>query len=374
MDKRSFRFILLIITISIFLIFSLWNITSLFKIISDFLKIIRPLIFGFVLAFILYQPFIKLKRLFRRLFKKCKTDKLATALAAISVYLLFILVITSLIIIIIPQFSKSISLLQVNFDGYISNFKNFTNDTIQKINNLSHSKFNITDKLYSYLEKAPDFISKLFLGAFGFTTSIIGTVIDVLLGIIISMYFLLGKGKLDLQGKKIVFALFKEEKAKKIVSFSSTVAQTFTNFITGQIIEAFILGTLCFIGMNIFGFEYAFLISVLVGATNMVPIVGPFIGTVPSFLLLLLVNPVMALWFLVFILILQQLESNLIYPRVVGTKVGLPALWVLVSVIVGGGLFGLIGMLLAVPTMSIIYDITRKNVKKKLTEKHISVE
>jgi len=368
MDKKFFKYIMLIITISIFLVFALWNIGDLFLILVRILRIIRPIILGFIFAFILNNPFNKFKNLYKKIFKKSKTDSAATSLAVVSVYILLFVLITTIIVIIIPQFVDSISRFKDNLDSYSENFKNMTNDVFQKINAKIPSDFNITDKLSSYIGKIPNLVGKIFMGAFGFTSSFIGVVVDIFLGIIISIYFLLGETKLIRQGKKIIIALFSEETSKKLITLSSEIGVTFNNFITGQIIEAFILGILCFIGMSIFGFEYAFLISVMIGITNIIPIVGPFVGIIPSVLILLLVNPVMALWFIVFIVILQQLEANLIYPRVVGTKVGLPALWVLISIIIGGGLFGIIGMLFAVPTMSIIYDLTRRNVKKKLQE------
>ena len=195
-------------------------------------------------------------------------------------------------------------------------------------------------------------------------------IVDIFLSII-SIYFLTGKDKLILQSRKIIVALFKEKTSKKILNAISVTNDTFSNFVSGQLIDAFILGTLCFIGMNIFKFEYAFLISLLIGLTNIIPIVGPFLGTIPCAFILFLINPIKAFWFVVFIILLQQIDSNIIYPRVVGNKVGLPALWVLVAILIGGGLFGIIGMLVAVPTMSIIYDLTRKKVNETLETKKL---
>ncbi len=373
MDKRSFRYILLIITISIVIVFSLWNINSIFLYLSKTMMIFRPIIIGFAISFILYKPLTGLKKLYMKLFKSKKAEKAADALALISVYLILFLFITALILIIIPQFAKSIISFKDNMTDYIDNFKKMTNDVFQKVNATVPANVDISEKLTSYLEKIPEISGKGIKGAFGFTTSLIGTLVDIFFGLIISVYFLTSRKKLKLQAKKVLYASFSEDKANKIIDFAAYIAQVFLNFITGQLIEACILGILCFIGMNIFGFEYAVLISTLVAVTNVIPIVGPLIGTIPSFLIILLVNPTMALWFLVFIIILQQIECNLIYPRVVGTQVGLPALWVLLAVLVGGGLFGVIGMLFAVPTMSIIYDLTRKNVKCKLDKKNLNI-
>jgi predicted PurR-regulated permease PerM len=149
--------------------------------------------------------------------------------------------------------------------------------------------------------------------------------------------------------------------------------QCFSNFISGQLMEACILGLLCFIGMNIFGFEYAFLISLMIGVTAIVPVVGAFIGTIPAVFLLFLVEPMQAVWFLVFILVLQQLEGHIIYPKVVGESVGLPALWVLLGIMTGGGLGGVPGMLLGVPLLTIGYKLLSRTIQRRLDAKKISV-
>ena len=147
----------------------------------------------------------------------------------------------------------------------------------------------------------------------------------------------------------------------------------FSGFVSGQLTEAVILGVLCFLGMSLFGMEYALLISVIIGLTNIIPIFGPIIGTVPGALILLMVEPMKAVWFVVFIVVLQQIESNLIYPKVVGGSIGLPGIWVMFSVLIGGSLFGLPGVLLGVPTFAVIYTLIARAVKKRLHEKKIAL-
>ena len=151
------------------------------------------------------------------------------------------------------------------------------------------------------------------------------------------------------------------------------INQCFTNFVSGQLLEACILGTLCFIGMRLFRFEYAFLISLLVGVSAIVPVVGAFIGTVPAVFLLFLVEPMQAVWFLVFIVVLQQLEGHVIYPKVVGESVGLPPLWVLMGIVVGGGLGGILGMLLGVPMFTVAYKLLSGATEKRLKQKDINI-
>ena len=158
------------------------------------------------------------------------------------------------------------------------------------------------------------------------------------------------------------------EEATEVVQL---ITQCFNNFVTGQLLEACILGLLCFIGMQLFGFEYAFLISLLVGVSSVIPVVGAFIGTVPAAFLLFFVEPMQAFWFLVFIVVLQQIEGNLIYPRVVGDSVGLPPLWVLMGIVIGGGLGGIVGMLLGVPLFTVLYKLLSQATRARLQKKNL---
>lgn len=203
------------------------------------------------------------------------------------------------------------------------------------------------------------------------TTSIVGVVVDIVLGIVFSVYLLAQKEKLSKQTAKIVRALLSCERAERLINFTSLINRVFTKFVTGQLTEACIIGVLCFIGMLIFGMPYAAIISVLVGFTALIPMFGAFIGTAVGAFLILLESPVKAFWFIVFIVVLQQLEGNLIYPRVVGKSVGLPGIWVLVAVTVGGGLFGLLGMLFSVPVCSVLYIIFRKYINRKTSQNNL---
>ncbi|MGN1319588.1 MAG: AI-2E family transporter, partial [Acutalibacteraceae bacterium] len=176
------------------------------------------------------------------------------------------------------------------------------------------------------------------------------------------------------QANKIVRALFKPDNAKKLIDFTAMTNDIFTKFVTGQLTEACIIGSLCFIGMLIFGMPYAGIISVLIGFTALIPIFGAFIGTGIGAFLILLENPLKAFWFVVFIIVLQQLEGNLIYPRVVGKSVGLPGIWVLTAVTIGGGLFGVLGMLFSVPVCSVLYVLFRKFVNKRVKDENTQIE
>ena len=218
-----------------------------------------------------------------------------------------------------------------------------------------------------FSENAQSIVSESISIATAFASGII----DSILALVIAIYILAQKERLSARTKKAAFALLPDSKASYLVRISRMSSKTFARFVTGQIIEAFIIGALCFVGMLIFRFPYPLIISVMVGVTALIPIFGPFIGTAIGAVLILFESPMQALWFVVFIIVLQQLEGNLIYPKVVGAHVGLPALWVLVAVTIGSG-FGLGGILVAVPLASLIYSIVGEIIDDRIKKKGLS--
>lgn len=223
----------------------------------------------------------------------------------------------------------------------------------------------ISSALTEYFSKNSDRILNISIG---FASSVVSTVFNVILAAVISVYVLAKKERLRIQAKRILWAFFPEERCKSVLNVASLTASTFARFLTGQLAEAVILGVLCLIGMLIFAFPYAALISLIIGVTALIPIFGAFIGIGIGALLILLYDPLTAVWFLVFITVLQQIETNIIYPRVVGKSVGLPALWVLIAVTVGSS-FGIIGMLISVPLVSVIYCLAGQLVSARLEKK-----
>ena len=171
-----------------------------------------------------------------------------------------------------------------------------------------------------------------------------------------------------------MYAFLPEEKADIVVSIGVLSNKTFSRFVSGQFLEAIIIGVLCFIGMQIFSMPYASMISVLVGFTALIPMVGAFIGTAIGAFLILMVDPMKAFWFIIFIIVLQQFEGNVIYPRVVGSSVGLSGLWVLFAIMIGGSAFGIVGMLISVPVCSVLYCLLRTSVAQRLDDKGITIE
>ncbi|MBQ3566411.1 MAG: AI-2E family transporter [Oscillospiraceae bacterium] len=350
-----------------------------FAMLSAILTIFRPIIIGCVIAFALNRPLNFFHVRYRKLFAIIKNSfrrkkhgkkvqlvsgKFPFITACVTTYLITFAVLVGIVGFIIPQISDSITLFSNNVNGYIENFKKFMDSNRFNFDMIFGMDFNVTQILDEVISKLKveisnliDYIPNVLETTLDITSGIIGAVIDIVIGLVFSLYILLDKRGLKKNAALITQLLIKGERYKKFEKVVKIAYRSFSNFISGQFIEAVILGVLCFIGMSIFGFDYAPLISVIIGLTNMIPIVGPIIGTIPSAAILLLVNPIDAVWFVVFIVIIQQIDSNIIYPKVVGNSVGLPSLWVLFAITIGGGLGGVVGMIIGVPALSVVYAL-----------------
>lgn len=356
------------------------------QIVDKIVRVFRPVIIGAFIAFALNNPLNFISRKYEKIYdgiynkkiEKLKKQnrgrlpdvlpersKLPSKLAIVSVYICMALFLMILVAIIVPQLADSIDVFGNNFDIYYRNAESLIMK-YYKDKNLMLAKWiedlQIPEKIYNLAEYIPDLLMKTF----GVTANFLSVVIDVLLGFVLSVYILAEKNHLKDQGQRLGRRFCSSEKYSLISKYLKLVSEKFSNFISGQLTEAFVLGALCFIGMRIFGFEYAVLISTIIGLTNLIPIVGPIIGTVPSAFILFLADPKAAVWFIVYIIVLQQIESNFIYPRVVGNSMGLPALWVSVAVIVGGGLQGVFGMVVAIPLMSCVYTLLKEKVDENV--------
>lgn len=358
MDKKLFKTIVASGCTLIIAAFIILRYEGFFAVLKLLLNTIRPVILGLIIAFIINKPLYKVDKWYKKLYRKrgwtIGEKPLKTAI--LSVYLVAVIILGGIICIVVPQLINNVIVLSDNFDTYYNNFENIIKTLSGYLEVDWLQQFNLMEQLSKLAEYIPDIIVKTF----NFTADIVTAVIDFAIGLVLSVYIVSDKAHLKRQADVVLKKLLKENIYKKTVHYLKVAENSFSNFISGQMTEALILGVLCFIGMNIFGFEYSLLISVVIGITNIIPIAGPILGTIPCAFILLLANPTQALWFIVFIIILQQLESNLIYPRVVGTSVGLPAMWVLIAVIIGGGLYGVIGMIIGIPLMSVVYGIFRE--------------
>ncbi|WP_346873677.1 AI-2E family transporter [Clostridium sp. UBA5988] len=191
---------------------------------------------------------------------------------------------------------------------------------------------------------------------------------------IISIYLLAGKEKFFAQIKKFLYAMLPEKPVKYVIELTRSSHKTFIGFLGGKLLDSLIIGVICFVGMKIFKMPYPLLVSFIIGITNIVPVFGPFIGAVPSVIIIFITSPIKALWFILFILVLQQFDGNILGPKILGNSTGLTAFWVMFAILLGNGLFGVVGMILGVPTFAVIYSIIVSVINNALKEKGLPVE
>ena len=377
MEKKVFQSYLLLITFAVGLILILMKWDVIFAGVGIFLKLLKPFFIGFAIAFVLNIPYEAI----RRAFGKHKHGRMFQAvekpLALFGAYFVSFGILGGVIAIVIPEFIHSTEQLIENSTVYVQKLQLFLSKMDSSYPpqiadfDLEQLLQRLEEELQGVVEQTMNAMSILFPQIFNVTTNIVQGVINLVIGLIISVYLLSSKEVLCRQGKRICYAFLPKRIAEEATEVVQLITQCFNNFVTGQLLEACILGLLCFIGMQLFGFEYAFLISLLVGVSSVIPVVGAFIGTVPAAFLLFFVEPMQAFWFLVFIVVLQQIEGNLIYPRVVGDSVGLPPLWVLMGIVIGGGLGGIVGMLLGVPLFTVLYKLLSQATRARLQKKNL---
>lgn len=368
MDKRLFRSILLIITYAVVLVMVLARLDVIGFALTQLLGLFRPLIIGFALAFILNRPCHFFFRMYNRGLGKTRAAGAARPLAVVTSYLALIIVVAGVFSFVLPKLAESIQTFVLNLSTYIANVQGWINQLADyfhlDIAELDLSNLNKT--LENLFRQALGFLSGLGSQLLQFTAGVVSLVVTGVLALVFSIYMLSGKEKLLGQCRRVLRAYVPPKFADPITDVVHLTSETFTRFVTGQFVEACILGSLCAIGMLFIQADYAPLIGVTVGASAIIPVAGAYIGAVLSAVLLLMVSPLKAFIFLIFLVILQQIEGNVIYPKVVGSSIGLPGIWVLAAVTVGGGLLGLEGVLLSVPVASVLYTLLRRDVRRRL--------
>lgn len=371
--EKNKKTIMQLILFTIIVIFAFINISYLWTFIKYIIAIFMPFIIGAMMAFVLNVLLnVVENKLFKKLNKKnTKTwKKLKRPVSLVTTFIIIIAIIALILGLIIPQLKNTVELFTENFDSYKTQSVELLEKVgIEKktINKLNNNIENIQEEATKYISKNSD---KIMQTTVGVATTVAGTVTTIVLGIVFAIYILLKKEDLTRQFKKLTRAYLPEKRQTTLKEISTLSNKTFGNFVSGQCIEALIIGLLCFIGMLILQIPYAPTIAVLVGFTALIPVFGAFIGTAIGAFLILMVDPTKALVFIIFIIILQQLEGNLIYPKVVGNSVGLPGIWVMVAVTVGASIGGILGMLLSVPVCSILYSILRTNVNNRIDQKN----
>lgn len=363
-------------TYLIILYFILLNIKYVINTFGSILSILSPFFIAFGIAFILNLP---MKLFENNVFnfldnqKSSYVKNLKRPLSILATFISVIGLIIALGLFVIPQLSSSVSTLLDAIPDYARSFEDLVNSFFSSTELLQNLYNTLITTWKDLLQFIAGFLTASLTGILSTTLLLTNHVVNFVLSIVLAIYMLASKETLIHHCKKLLYALANKSLADKIIKLANLSNITFSKFVTGQCIEAIILGVLCFIGMTIFSMPYALLISVLIGITALIPVFGAFIGTIPAVFLILIINPIQALWFIVFILVLQQIEGNVIYPKVVGNSIGLPAIWVMMSMLVGGSTLGLLGMLIGIPVFSVLYQLVKHYANKKLDNKGIKL-
>ena len=343
--------------------------------------IISPFIYGFVMAYLLspiYNATVRgLYKLLGKYFKnKQRLFSFCKLVASVVAVVCLIGAVAGLIALIVPQVIESLTGILKSLPQRLTQLSALFNDITSKMDNkrLAMKMSEIYAQVQTNLIELAQ--TKLLPGMGTLVGQVstqvlltLKTMMNVMIGVMACVYMLNSKERFQGQFKKVILATLPKEKAEAVFDFAKFTNRTFGGFINGKIIDSIIIGIICFILMEIFGFPYPILISAIIGITNVIPFFGPFIGAIPAAIIILLVSPIHALYFLVLIFVLQQVDGNIIGPTILGNTTGIASFWVLFSIVIGGGLFGFIGMVLGVPVFAIIYYYFSRSINKRLEAK-----
>ena len=354
------------ISLSILFFFLIYRFQGFGDAISKLTGILMPFIYGAVIAYLLKPVCNCVENFLRRLLP----EKMGTAanMLAVTISLLFgILVVYALIMMIVPQLITSVTTLYYTARNNLNDFVDWASHqeiiaSNQKLLDFIETSYdNLQDTLDNLVRtKLVPSVQSLLSGAALGVMSFVTFLKNIVIGLIVSVYLLASRKKFGQQGKLILYSLVKPRWANLIMEEIRYADKMFGGFINGKILDSAIIGVLCYIACLIFKFPSALLVSVIIGVTNVIPFFGPFIGAIPATLLILIQNPIKARWFVLFVLVLQQVDGNIIGPKILGNTTGLSSFWVLFAILLFGGLWGFVGMIIGVPLFAVIYDVLKK--------------
>lgn len=373
----------LVIAASLLFYFALLRATNLSAAVAKVIEVLMPFFYGCGIAYIL-NPIVKkvdkqlLPFLEKRMKNKEGARKLSRGTGVFLALLFMIILIVALCNMLIPELYFSIRNLIYTLPGQL-------NQLIDAINEMTTGESTTSAFLKTavqegsqmlenwlrtdLLPKTNEIMSNLTVGVI----NVISTAFDFVIGVIVSIYLLFSKEMFLAQGKKAIYAVFPVNHANLFLHFAVKSNEIFGGFIIGKVIDSAIIGVLCFFGLTILNMPYTLLVSVIVGVTNVIPFFGPYIGAIPSAILIMLNSPIQGLYFIIFILVLQQFDGNILGPKILGNSTGLSAFWVIVAILLGGSLFGFVGMLLGVPTFAVLYYMLQLFLNNRLEKKKLPV-
>lgn len=378
LNKNNVKKILGIITFTLILMAVLMNFKAVGNYIVFLWGIIFPFVLGGAIAFILNIPMSAIEKQFSKIKTKSKKgeklrNRIIRPVSMVLAILLVFLIIGLVIGVVVPQLGQTINSIGESMSKSLPKIQAWLEQIFQDQEEIVNYIKNLDFDWQNWLNSIKDFAWSGAGSVLSYTMSatmmVVNGVVTFFIAVIFALYILVQKENLGRQCKKLITAIFPQKTVDKILDICTLSYKTFSRFITGQCLEAMILGTMFFVAMTIFRLPYALLVGVLIAFTALIPIVGAFIGCFVGALLILMVNPMQAVFFVILFLILQQVEGNLIYPHVVGNSVGLPSIWVLFAVTVGGKLMGVMGMLVFIPLMSVLYSLLREWVNHRISVK-----
>lgn len=379
---------IIVIVAGIFLYFSFLRLADIMAVVSRILDILTPIIYGFAIAYLLNPMTMKIDEFFYNIFKdnlkwkkgisKFTPEKVSRGIGITVSIVVLLSIVFLLISLIIPELVDSIENLIVTLPSQLATLE----VTIETLRISNSEIFELIEYVYDevviYMEtwvqtelmsQVNGWMSNITVGAIAF----VGWIFDFIMGVIIAAYLLLSKEKFVNQSKKIMYSLLPVRKANITLHILKKSNDIFGGFIIGKILDSILMGLITFVAMMIMNMPYGLLLSVIVGVTNVVPYFGPFIGAIPCAILVLLQSPMQGLYFIIYIIILQQIDGNIIGPKILGDSTGLSAFWVIFSILLGSGLFGFIGMVIGVPTFAVIYYIVKLFLDQRLEAKNLPI-
>lgn len=376
-------FLTIIASILFYMVLQRWSVVS--GVLGLITQSLAPITYGLILAYLI-NPLLNwiehgvvfpvvaaiAKKKNRRVHNISRMISLALA------WSLSIAVIYALLALVLPEITESIESLIVSLPEYASHAMEWGGDLLKKnptiqafllqlIEGFSSNVESITSKLHEILPNIDTFLA----GVTSSLYNVVSAILNVLIGVIVSVYVLKDKEKFTAQSKKVLYSVLPIGKANNVIAIFRMTHDKFGNFITGKIFDSMIIGVICFVVVTIFGMPYPALISVIVGVTNVIPFFGPFIGAIPSAILILFAEPGKCIGFIIFIILLQQFDGNILGPKILGSSTGISSFWVLFSILVGSGLFGIWGMVCSVPIFAVIYNLVREGCHDSLTKKGV---
>lgn len=367
---------IVLVLVGVLAFWGLNNLELIFDVLGNIYRVFSPFILGFVLAYILNIPMMKVEYLLKKAIPDKYEDKYSGLIRLVSIILsilLLVLIIAFVGFLLIPELIENIESLMNNIPAFIESSKDWVINLLDKYPDVQRE----IEAMFAESGNVSGIVSSIFTyiinGIVGFVSGFVGGFVYIFTGIIFAIYMLCQKEYLVDGIKRLVYAFTDKRKANKIMDISKLTNKTFSKFISGQCVEAVILGTIMFVVCLLGRFPYALIIGVLTAITALVPIFGAFIACGVGAVLIAITNPLQALIFIAVFVIIQQIEGNVIYPKVVGKSVGLSPLWTLLAITVGGNLFGVVGMIIGLPLASVVYAIGKESIKKKLDKKDIEI-